>query len=97
MGSTSLGSEGGGGGGGGGWEDGTGAAEGQFPDDEPPLKRSRKRTKQVRCSVDMLLGPLAPGERAGMLTIACPCQRAKHSLSSGILTALVCRACIRGG
>lgn len=76
--STSLGSEGGGGGGG--WDDGTGAAEGQFPDDEPPLKRSRKRTKQVRCSVDMLLGPLAPWERAGVLmTIACPCRaRSTH-------------------
>ena len=51
--STSLGSEGGGGG----WEEE--AMEGQFPDDEPPFKRSRKRTKQVRRPCDVR--PWPPG------------------------------------
>ncbi|PRW61050.1 RWP-RK domain-containing (ISS) [Chlorella sorokiniana] len=54
--STSLGSEGGGGGG---WDDGTGAAEGQFPDDEAPFKRSRKRTKQGVYTSDITLDDLA--------------------------------------
>ncbi len=75
--STSLGSEGGGGG----WEEE--ATEGQFPDDEPPFKRSRKRTKQVRRPCDVR--PWLPGclaarprkERAGPLDAMpqCMCPR----------------------